>query len=202
MTDHYFTDSPAADERRHEFTVNVWGHELSFESASGVFSRDGLDKATAVLLRTAEPPSGPLTVLDLGCGWGPIAVAIAVANPEARVIAIDVNERALRLTRDNAERNGVSVEAYRPDQVPEEVAFDAIWSNPPIRIGKTALHALLLTWLDRLAPDGEARLVVGKNLGADSLQRWLGDQGWPTERVASQKSFRVLLSRRPSPDQR
>lgn len=196
MTDHYFTDSPDTGERRHEFTVEVWGRELVFQTASGVFSREGLDKATAILLHTCDPPSDPLTVLDLGCGWGAIAVALAAAAPQARVIGIDVNERALSLTRENAERNEVSVETYRPEELPDQLAFDAIWSNPPIRIGKPALHDLLLRWLPRLTPDGQARMVVGKNLGSDSLQRWLSDQGWPTVRVASQKGFRVLVSRR------
>jgi 16S rRNA G1207 methylase RsmC len=76
--------------------------------------------------------------------------------------------------------------------VPEDVAFDAIWSNPPIRVGKQALHALLVRWLARLADGGRAHLVVGKNLGSDSLQRWLTEQGWPTERMASERGFRVL----------
>jgi 16S rRNA G1207 methylase RsmC len=86
--------------------------------------------------------------------------------------------------------------------VPAEVRFDEIWSNPPIRIGKEPLHALLLTWLPRLAPGGRAVLVVGKNLGADSLQRWLGEQGYPTTRLASAKGFRVLEARQEYPDPR
>jgi 16S rRNA G1207 methylase RsmC len=111
---------------------------------------------------------------------------------------VDVNERALQLTRENAAALGVSdrVVAARPDEVPDEVTFDEIWSNPPIRIGKQALHDLLLRWLTRLAPEGRASLVVGRNLGADSLQRWLGEQGFPTARLASAKGFRVLQVRR------
>ena len=73
--------------------------------------------------------------------------------------------------------------------MPADETYDEIWSNPPIRIGKDALHDLLLTWLPRLAPDGRAVLVVGKNLGADSLQRWLGEQGWPTERLAEREGL-------------
>jgi 16S rRNA (guanine1207-N2)-methyltransferase len=72
------------------------------------------------------------------------------------------------------------------------VRFTEIWSNPPIRIGKQALHDLLLTWLPRLAPGGRAVLVVGRNLGADSLHRWLEEQGHPTTRIGSAKGFRVL----------
>ena len=79
-----------------------------------------------------------------------------------------------------------------PDDVPPGTRYDEIWSNPPIRIGKPALHELLATWLPRLKPDGMAWLVVGRNLGADSLQAWLIAQGWATERIASAKGFRVF----------
>jgi 16S rRNA G1207 methylase RsmC len=161
-----------------------------------VFSQDGLDKATAVLLRNSTPPAPGATVLDLGCGWGPIACSLATAG--ATVWAVDVNQRALELTSLNAERLGVAVHVSLPGEVPDDLVFDEIWSNPPIRIGKEALHELLVRWLPRLSPNGVARLVVGKNLGADSLQRWLVEQGWPTSRVDSEKGFRILHVRPPT----
>jgi len=152
---------------------------------------------TAVLFRETKPPESGRSYLDLGCGYGVIAAALAVARPEAEVWAVDVNERALLLTRENATSLGVAdrLRAATPDEVPPGQRFDEIWSNPPIRIGKEALHALLLDWLPRLTPGGRAVMVVGKNLGADSLQRWLGDQGFPTTRLASAKGFRVLETR-------
>lgn len=194
MPDHYFDASPSTPDKRQDVTARIWGKDLTFTTSAGVFSHDGLDKATAVLLRSSTPPSGG-TILDLGCGWGPIACALAGTG--ATVWATDTNERALELTAVNASRLGVTVHTALPDDVPADVVFDQIWSNPPIRIGKQALHDLLLRWLPRLAPGGVARLVVGKNLGADSLQRWLGEQGWPTDRVASEKGFRILEVRRP-----
>lgn len=189
MTDvgHYF-ETPASGGRRRTVRVDAWGATREFVTADGVFSADGLDKATRVLLEESTPPHAGSTVLDLGCGWGAIACSLAAAG--ATVWAVDVNDLALALTAENAAGSPVTV--ARPEDVPADVTFDAIWSNPPIRIGKEALHALLLTWLPRLRPGGEARLVVGKNLGADSLQRWLIEQGWPTERVASSKGFRIL----------
>ena len=197
MDDHYFSADPSVPFDREPFSCEVWGHELALVSGSGVFSRGHLDHATAVLLRELAPPvQGQF--LDLGCGYGVIGLAIATAVPLANVTAVDVNERALLLANENARAAGVDGRfvACRPDQVPPDATFDEIWSNPPIRIGKQALHELLLTWLPRLRPDGRAVMVVGKFLGADSLQRWLGEQGWPTTRLASAKGFRVLETRR------
>jgi 16S rRNA (guanine1207-N2)-methyltransferase len=194
---HYFSEQPTGPERRRQLTVSVWGHQLELTSAAGVFAADGLDRGTAVLLRETHPPTGAPRVLDLGCGYGPIALAIAVACPGATVDAVDVNERALSLCRDNAEALGVAdrVRVLRPDEVGTDRSYDEIWSNPPIRIGKQALHGLLLDWLPRLAPSGTARLVVNKDLGADTLQRWLVDQGYGCERTATAKGFRVLAVR-------
>ncbi|PIF04704.1 MAG: MFS transporter [Propionibacterium sp.] len=190
---HYF-QTPARPNERHEVQANIWGHEFTFTTSGGVFSASGLDKATAILL--SQPPPEAEHILDLGCGWGPIAVAIAACTG-ASVTAIDVNEEALDLCRINAERAGVAdlVNCLPPEEVAEGTLFDEIWSNPPIRIGKPALHSLLLHWLPRLKPSGVARIVVGKNLGADSLQTWLINQGFHCERAASKKTYRVLEMR-------
>jgi 16S rRNA G1207 methylase RsmC len=194
---HYFSEQPTGPERRRQLSISVWGHSLGLTSAAGVFAPDGLDRGTAVLLRETAAPTGAPRVLDLGCGYGPIALAIAVACPGATVDAVDVNGRALGLCRDNAEALGVAdrVRVLRPDEVAPDRRYDEIWSNPPIRIGKQALHGLLLGWLPRLAPTGVARLVVNKDLGADTLQRWLVDQGYRCERTATAKGFRVLAVR-------
>ena len=196
MTEHYFSADPSVTFTRAPVRARVWGQDLALESGSGVFARGRLDIGTSVLLRETEPP-GPGRYLDLGCGYGVIGLAIAVAQPGARVDAVDVNERALLLATDNAASLGVADRfvAATPDRLPP-ASYDEIWSNPPIRVGKQALHVLLLTWLPRLAPGGRAVMVVGKNLGADSLQRWLGEQGFPTTRLASAKGFRVLETRR------
>ncbi len=192
--EHYFTADPSVPFKRVPVRADVWGHWLELTSGSGVFAQGRLDIGTSVLFREAGPPVQARSVLDLGCGYGVIGLAIATAVPEADVTAVDVNERAVLLTNENAEQLGLSerLHASVPSEVDPEATYDEIWSNPPIRIGKEALHELLLSWLPRLNPGGRAVLVVGKNLGADSLQRWLGEQGWPTTRLASAKSFRVL----------
>ena len=198
MGEHYFTAEPSGPLARTEVRARVWGRDLVLASGSGVFAHGRLDPGTAVLFRETAPPSAG-RLLDLGCGYGVIGLAIAVTVPDARVRAVDVNERAIRLAAENSVRLCVAdrYAAGPPTAVPADERYDEIWSNPPIRVGKTALHDLLLTWLPRLNPGGRAVLVVGKNLGADSLQRWLGEQGWPAERLASAKGFRVLEVRRP-----
>jgi len=195
--DHYFSAQPASAGQRREITVTLAGREVTVETAGGIFSPDHVDLGTQVLLKHVPPPAAHGTLLDLGCGWGPIALTAALMCPTTRVVAVDVNERALDLLRHNAQRvrsNGAGpIEALTPDAVPAQLRFDSIWSNPPIRIGKNALHELLATWLPRLTPAGEAFLVVQRNLGADSLATWIAAQGWgEVAKVASSKGFRVL----------
>lgn len=197
--DHYFTAAPASDGERRRLGVRLAGRDVEVEVARGIFSPGGLDKGTRVLLDEAPAPPPDGTFLDLGCGWGPVALTLAMLSPAATVHAVDVNERALDLCRRNAASLGLTgVRAGTAGSVPEDARFDVIWSNPPIRVGKAVLHDLLRTWLPRLAPDGRAHLVVQKNLGSDSLQRWVEDElGMPCTRAASVKGFRVLEVRQP-----
>ncbi len=198
--DHYFSPVPQASDERHGIEFSIGGRGYRFVAAGGVFSAGRLDPGTAVLLRKAPLP-GPRggVFLDLGCGYGPIAGVLATVSPAARVYAVDVNTRALDLVRVNAEALGVAdrIIAATPDEVPADVVFDEIWSNPPIRVGKDELHAMLLRWLPRLAPGGTGWLVVARNLGGDSLQAWLADQGYGAARYASQKGYRVIQVTRP-----
>jgi 16S rRNA (guanine1207-N2)-methyltransferase len=189
--EHYFSARPQAQARPTEVEFEVAGRGYRLQAMAGVFSAGRLDPGTAVLLRKADLPApwATGTLLDLGCGYGPIAAVLARRAPQATIYAVDVNQRALELVRRNA---GQRVIPATPDEVPEDVRFVEIWSNPPIRIGKPALHAMLRRWLSRLVPGGRAWLVVARNLGADSLQQWLTAEGWPTVRHASQKGFRVL----------
>ena len=190
----YWTDSPDVASRPSEVDLLLPDVDLRLTTDRGVFSADRVDRGTRyLLLEGPDLPTGPVDLLDLGCGYGPIACTLASRRPEARVWAVDVNERARDLCRANAAAAGLAnVEVAAPDDVPVDVRLAAIWSNPPIRIGKPALHDLLTRWLDLLTPDGTAHLVVQRHLGADSLARWLDDRGWATERRGSRKGFRLL----------
>ncbi len=197
--DHYFTAAPASADERRRVRVRLGGRDLEVEVAPGVFSPSGLDKGTTVLLDEVPSPPPTGTFLDLGCGWGPVALALALRSPAATVWALDVNERALDLTRRNAAALGLEgVRAVTADGIPDGARFDLIWSNPPIRVGKAVLHELMRTWLPRLAPGGVAHLVVQRNLGSDSLQRWIESElAMPCTRLTSDKGFRVLEVRQP-----
>lgn len=191
---HYFDDDP--DARSDPTAVEVTLPDLSFTLTAdrGVFSADKLDAGTKLLLLETPPLDDATAILDIGCGWGPITCVAARRAPAATVWAIDVNARARALTAANAAAIDAAdrVRVVAPDDVPDDVTFDRILSNPPIRVGKAALHELLLRWLPRLAPGGRAHLVVQKHLGSDSLARWLGEQGFPTHRVASRAGYRIL----------
>ncbi|GAA1732710.1 methyltransferase [Isoptericola hypogeus] len=196
--DHYFTARPASEAERRRQVVHLAGRDVEVDVAAGVFSPGGVDKGTRVLLDEVPDPPDGTHLLDLGCGWGPIALTMALRAPRATVWAVDVNERALDLLRATADRLGLDhLHAVTADQVPDDVRFAAVWSNPPIRVGKAALHDLLRAWLPRLDDAGDAWLVVAKNLGSDSLARWIESElGLPTGREASSKGFRVLRVRR------
>lgn len=193
--DHYFSAEPASAGERTNHQVSLPVGTFELQTARGVFSPDHLDTGTAVLLRHAPTPPAQGNFLDLGCGWGPIALTLALSSPAAQVYAIDVNHRALDLTERNAALTGArNVKALLPQAVPQDLKFELIWSNPPIRVGKQILHEMLQLWLGRLAPAGQAYLVVQKNLGADSLARWLSEEfaHYQVERLANSKGFRVL----------
>ena len=195
--DHYFSASPSTPEQPRTVSFAAAGREFTLTAAAGVFSAGRLDPGTAVLLRKAPLPAAPGPLLDLGCGYGPIACVLATVAP-GPVYAVDVNARARDLTARNAAALGLAVTVAAPDDVPADVRFAQIWSNPPIRIGKPELHALLDRWLPTLADDGVAWLVVARHLGGDSIQGWLTERGWATGRHASSKGFRVLRVARKS----
>jgi 16S rRNA G1207 methylase RsmC len=195
---HYFSATPSGDASRHQFTIAGPHGDLIIEGASGVFSQHGLDKGTGVLLdtmrkREVTPPVAGTALCDVGCGSGVIALTLAAKYPQCTVYAVDVNERARALCADNARTNKLSnILVCSPEEIDPDVRFALIWSNPPIRIGKDALHQLLDTWLARLNSDGAAHLVVSKNLGADSLQQWMESRRYAVERLGSSKGFRVF----------
>ena len=193
MTEHYFSPQPGARHRPGLVRVVLPDVYLELATDAGVFSPGRLDPGTRLLLDESPPPPPAGDLLDLGCGYGPIACVLAKRSPGATVWAVDVNERALELCARNAAAAGLTnVRCVTPDDPSVPARLAGIWSNPPVRIGKAALHELLSGWLGRLAPGGQAYLVAGRNLGADSLHRWLAEQGWLVRRRAARSGYRLL----------
>jgi 16S rRNA (guanine1207-N2)-methyltransferase len=199
-SEHYFSSIPGSDPHLRQFHATLAGQDYELTTASGVFSSERIDAGTQVLLANTPPPPPGGDLLDLGCGWGPIALTLALEAPHATVWAVDVNTRALDLVQRNAAALGLSnVNACRPEDVPDSVQFMSIRSNPPIRVGKDELHGMLQLWLPRLEDGCDAYLVVQRNLGSDSLHRWLDSalpDGFTVVRAATNKGYRVLRVRR------
>lgn len=200
MNQHYFSETPTGEMRLRDIEVILAGETRTVSTAGGVFSPEHLDRGTEILLATLRDveadgigDAGP--ILDIGCGWGPIALDAAFANPETPVWAVDVNERSRELTAANAARLGLTnVQVAAPEDVPADLKFAQIRSNPPIRVGKEVLHEILTAWLPRLVSGGSAYLVVAKHLGADSLQKWIATsfEDLSVERIARSKGFHII----------
>ncbi|WP_460799405.1 class I SAM-dependent methyltransferase [Microbacterium sp. GXF0217] len=199
-SDHYFTAAPASPENLRTIDVTLAGRPVTVTTAGGVFSPERLDAGTAVLFANMPPVPPGGDFLDLGAGWGPISLTMAMLAPHATVWAVDVNERALDLVRRNAAALGLdNINAVRPEDVPADISFRTIRSNPPIRVGKDMLHGMLEQWIPRLDERSDAWLVVQRNLGADSLQRWLAatfHPGYSVFRAGTGKGYRVLKVRK------
>lgn len=190
---HYFEEQPSTASKPSSVDLVLPDLHLRLETDRGTFSPERIDLGTRILLESVPRPPQEGDLLDLGCGYGPIALTLASRAPEATVWAIDVNRRSLDLTERNAQTARLyKVRPIHIDEMPDNPKFRVIWSNPAIRIGKPAMHAMLTRWLNRLTDDGEAYLVVQKHLGSDSLQRWLADQGWQATRHTSRAAYRIL----------
>jgi 16S rRNA G1207 methylase RsmC len=191
---HYFDPQPQSESRPRVVRLRLGAdRKLELQADRGVFGSRRVDLGTEVLLKEAPPPPERGEVLDLGAGYGPIAIALARLSPEARFWAVDINQRAVELTRVNAAAAGLrNVVAGVPEDVPADLRFAAIYSNPPVRVGKRALHDLLELWLVRLDAGGLAYLVVQRNLGADSLAAWLSESGYPVRKLKAKKGYRIL----------
>jgi 16S rRNA G1207 methylase RsmC len=195
-SDHYFSQEPKSNYQPKQIELDIAGEVFKVNTASGTFSPLRLDVGTSVLIDYLDLAPKKGNILDLGCGWGPIALNLAKNSPDSKVWAVDINNRSLELTDMNAKALGLgNIHTATPNAVPKDIKFSGIWSNPPIRIGKKELHELLLTWLPRLENGSSAYLVVQKNLGSDSLQKWLTEtliDGYEVSRLTSIKTYRIL----------
>ena len=191
MPDHYYTENPnsAHDERR--IALRALGNDLTFVTDAGVFSRDGLDRGTEVLLEALPPLEG--RVLDLGCGWGAVGVALGKRYPTLDIVMTDINSRAVELARRNLAENGVTAAVLQGDGFDAvEGRFDTIVTNPPIRAGKAVIYGLFARARDYLEPDGALYVVIRKQQGAPSALKYLKEIYSRAETVDRASGFHVL----------
>ncbi len=192
MPDHYYTQIPSSESRPEQFEVSVFGQTLGFESDAGVFSKGELDYGSRLLLLSLPALAG--RVLDLGCGWGGIGVALAAKHPECRLVLSDINERAVALARKNAARNRLNnVEVVLSDGFSNvEGAFDAIISNPPIRAGKQVIYGLFGEAKNRLKSGSSLFVVIRKQQGAPSALAHLQEVYGDARLIERSKGFWII----------
>lgn len=173
MNDHYYSASPSSEHRYQTAEWTYRGHALRFTTDAGVFSKGEVDSGTALLLRSL-PDDMAGRVLDLGCGWGPVGIAVGKAWPACEIVMCDVNERALELSRLNAKANGVAAAALASDGLENVTGtFDYIITNPPIRAGKQVIYRMFADSARRLRPGGQLYLVIRRQQGAESALKYL-----------------------------
>ena len=191
MADHYYTESPTSPHDERLLKLEILGHALNIVTDAGVFSRDGLDTGTRALIRALPPLTG--RVLDLGCGWGAVGLALGRAFPALQIVMTDINRRAVDLARRNLAANGVRAEVVQGDGF-EAVhgPFDAIITNPPIRAGKAVIHGLFATAREYLAPGGSLYLVMRKQQGAPSALKYLKEIYAEAEIIDRSAGYHVI----------
>lgn len=193
MDEHYFSQTPSSNHSIQHFTISHAGRMLRFETDAGVFSKGHLDQGTALLL-SALPDRFSGHALDLGCGWGAVGVCLAAQWPDAQITMLDINERAVALSRKNLDSNGLSASVHQSDGLAlwKGAPFDLIATNPPIRAGKAVVYRLFEESVQHLSPGGALYVVIRKQQGADSAKKHLAALLDPVEVVARGGGFRVL----------
>ena len=195
MSEHYYTENPTSGHDERRIALRALGRELIFTTDAGVFSRDGLDRGTEVLLDALPELSG--RVLDLGCGWGAVGVALGAKYPALEIVMTDINQRAVDLARRNLAANGVRAEVVQGDGFAAvEGAFDAIITNPPIRAGKAVIYGLFAQARDFLKPGGALYIVIRKQQGAPSALKYLKELYGDAEVIDRGSGFHVIRARR------
>lgn len=199
MSEHYYSANPTSERNPQTWTFTLRGHEFRFTTDSGVFSKREVDFGTRLLIETFQEPDVAGDVLDVGCGYGPIGLALAQSFPNRRVHMIDVNERALELAEANKRANGIrNVNIYKSDLFSEvgEQQFAAVVTNPPIRAGKRVVHAIFEQSRDHLVDNGELWVVIQKKQGAPSALQKLHEWFAAVEVVVKKKGYYIIKAKK------
>ena len=189
----YYAENPDAAHDIHELRVELLGEKMTFLTDAGVFSKKMIDFGSQLLLKCLEVDEGE-TVLDVGCGYGPLGLSLAKAYG-VQATMVDINNRALDLARQNAERNKVEATIFQSNIYEQvEGEFDHVISNPPIRAGKQVVHEIIEKSQNFLETGGDLTIVVQKKQGAPSAKSKMEDVFGNCEVVKKDKGYYILRS--------
>lgn len=199
MGEHYYSKNPQVSSAPKQWKADIRNKNFLFTTDTGVFSKAGIDEGSQLLAETFEAPSIEGDFLEIGCGYGPVALSIASDFPKRIIHMVDVNERALALSETNAQRNNISnvriYESNGVDQV-ETKNFAAIITNPPIRAGKQTVFSFYEGACEKLAIGGELWVVIQKKQGAPSTMEYLKKLFGNVETIAKKKGYFILRSKK------
>ncbi|WP_068620431.1 class I SAM-dependent methyltransferase [Paenibacillus tuaregi] len=194
MPDHYYSSKPETAHDRKVWEATLRGKTFKFVSDAGVFSKQGVDFGSRVLIEAMEMPENA-HVLDVGCGYGPIGLAAAGLASRGQVTMIDVNERAVELAKENAVSNGITNVTILQSDLYQELGnqtFDVVLTNPPIRAGKQTVHAVFEGAAERLRVGGSLWVVIQKKQGAPSAREKLESLFAQVDEVTKDKGYRIF----------
>jgi len=199
MTEHYYSNKPQTESKPRQWKFTLLGFEFKFETDAGVFSKSEVDFGSRVLIDAFEMPEVEGDVLDVGCGYGPIGLSIAKANPERFVHMMDINSRAVQLAKKNADLNGVqNVRIFESDGLAalDDVKVAAILTNPPIRAGKETIFRFYDDSYKKLVENGELWVVIQKKQGAPSTLNHLEEMFSEVDVVEKKKGYWIIRAKK------
>ena len=199
MSEHYYSKKPQVESKPRQFKFTLRGFVLSFETDTGVFSKNEVDFGSRVLIETFEMPNLEGVVLDVGCGYGPIGLSIAKSYADRTIYMVDINERAVTLSKKNAEVNGIqNVHIFESDGLSavNDVRAAAILTNPPIRAGKDTIFKFYDEAYERLVESGELWVVIQKKQGAPSTVSKLEEKFSEVEVVEKKKGYWIIRAKK------
>ncbi|MEX2785274.1 class I SAM-dependent methyltransferase [Streptococcus sp. H49] len=191
----YYAEKPTSSHDIHELKVELLGEAFDFLSDAGVFSKKRIDYGSQVLLNALTLKRGK-TLLDIGCGYGPLGLALAKVQG-VKVTMVDINLRALALAQKNADRNKIKADIFQSDLYENvKSSFDYIISNPPIRAGKKIVHRIIEEGINHLNSGGFLTLVIQKKQGAPSAKAKMEAVFGNCEILKRDKGYYILQSER------
>lgn len=193
MTKMYYAENPDSAHDIHELKITLLGQSFTFLTDSGVFSKKMVDYGSQVLLNTLNFEKGK-TLLDLGCGYGPLGISLAKVQ-DVKPTMVDINNRAIDLAKQNAQKNGVEADIFQSN-IYEKVngTFDYIISNPPIRAGKQVVHTIISESINYLKVGGNLTIVIQKKQGAPSAKAKMEEVFGNVEILKRDKGYYILRS--------